>query len=76
MVGVKAVWKKIQIEADFLKMASLSIIYSNSNSHSYEIAKSLIIAVHSCFSRSVNCGAATMENGFQVTVLDSEALES
>ena len=31
---------------------------------------------HSCFSRSVNCGAATMENGCQVTILDSEALES
>ena len=33
-------------------------------------------AAHSCFSRSVNCGAATMKNGFQVTVLDLEALES
>ena len=32
--------------------------------------------VHSCFSRSVNCGAATMENYFQVTVLDSEVLKS
>ena len=32
--------------------------------------------VQSCFSRSVNFGAATMENGFQVTILDSEALES
>ena len=37
--------EKIQIEADFFKMVSLSIIYSNSNSHSYGIAKSLIIAV-------------------------------
>ena len=25
---------------------------------------------HSCFSCSVNCGAATRENGFQVTVLN------
>ena len=32
--------------------------------------------VHSCFSQSVNCGAAKIENCFQVTVLDSEALES
>ena len=30
-------------------------------------------AIDSCFSRLVNCGAASMENGFQVTVLDSEA---
>jgi hypothetical protein len=37
--------EKIQIEADFFKMAFLSIIYSNSNSHSYGIAKSLKIAV-------------------------------
>ena len=29
----------------FLKTASLSIIYSNSNSHSYGIAKSLVISV-------------------------------
>ena len=31
---------------------------------------------HSCFSRSVKCSATTMEIGFQVTILDSEALES
>ena len=31
---------------------------------------------HSCFSRLVNCGAAKIENGVQVTVFDSEALES
>ena len=31
---------------------------------------------HSCFSRSVKCGAITMGNGFQVTILYSEALES
>ena len=31
---------------------------------------------HSCFRRSVYCEAAKMKNGFQVTVLDSEALES
>ena len=33
-------------------------------------------SAHSCFSRTVNCGAATMKNGFQVTVFDSEGLES
>ena len=38
--------------------------------------KSFTYTAHSCFSRSMNCGAATMGNGFQVTVLDSEALES
>ena len=32
--------------------------------------------VHSCFSCSVNCGATTIENDFQVTVLDLEAPES
>ena len=37
--------EKIQTGADFFKMAFLSIIYSNSNSHSYGIAKSLVISV-------------------------------
>ena len=32
------------------------------------------LPAHSCFGPSVNFGAATMENGFQVTVLDLEAL--
>ena len=35
----------------------------------------LVFWSHSCFSRLVNCGAATMENDFQVTILDSEALK-
>ena len=33
-------------------------------------------SVHSCFSRSVKSKAITMENGFQVTILDSKAPES
>ena len=50
----------------------------NSAFHNYQgiSNNSYQFPVHSCFSRSVNCGAATMENDFQVTVLDSEALES
>ena len=36
----------------------------------------LICLIHSCFSHSVKCGGSTMENGFQVTILDLEALES
>ena len=35
-----------------------------------------LLGAHICFSRSVNCGDATMENGFQVTILDLEALKS
>jgi hypothetical protein len=34
------------------------------------------LSAHSCSSRLVICGAATMENGFQVTILDLEALDS
>ena len=41
-----------------------------------KIGTDIFLLVHSCFSCLVNCGAATMKNGFQVTVLDSEALKS
>ena len=44
-MGVKAVWKKSKQEQIFLKDGFPKHLYSNSNSHSYGIAKSFIIAV-------------------------------